>query len=105
MIDFSEEFKFGVPPELPSKKELDKSVDHAPKRPNVLDEKQKKLAIANSLRYFPKEWHEELAIEFSKELNDLGHIYMHRFRPIMICMHVQYPNTLVMIEKQLVLCS
>jgi len=81
MTDFSEEFKFGVPPELPSKKELDKSVDHAPKRPNVLDEKQKKLAIANSLRYFPEEWHEELAIEFSKELNDLGHIYMHRFRP------------------------
>jgi len=76
MTDFSEEFKFGVPPELPSKKELDKSVDHAPKRPNVLDEKQKKLAIANSLRYFPEEWHEELAIEFSKELNDLGHIYI-----------------------------
>ena len=81
MTDFSEEFKFGVPPELPPKKELDKSVDHAPKRPNVLTEKQKKLAIANSLRYFPEEWHEELAIEFSKELNDLGHIYMHRFRP------------------------
>ena len=81
MTDFSEEFKFGVPPKLPPKKELDESVDHAPKRPNVLDEKQKKLAIANSLRYFPKEWHEELAIEFSKELNDLGHIYMHRFRP------------------------
>ena len=81
MTDFSEEFKFGVPPKLPLKKELDESVDHAPKRPNVLDEKQKKLAIANSLRYFPKEWHEELAIEFSKELNDLGHIYMHRFRP------------------------
>ena len=81
MTDFSEEFKFGVPPKLPPKKELDESVDHAPKRPNVLDEKQKKLAIANSLRYFPEEWHEELAIEFSKELNDLGHIYMHRFRP------------------------
>ena len=42
MTDFSEEFKFGVPPKLPPKKELDESVDHAPKRPNVLDEKQKK---------------------------------------------------------------
>ena len=81
MIDFSEEFKFGVPLELPPKKELDNSVDHAPKRPDVLNEEQKKLAIANSLRYFPEDWHEELAIEFSNELNDFGHIYMHRFRP------------------------
>ena len=81
MIDFSKEFECGVPTELPPKKELDMSVDHAPKRPNVLNDKQKKLAISNSLRYFPEEWHEELAIEFSNELNNLGHIYMHRFRP------------------------
>ena len=81
MIDFSKDFECGVPTELPPKKELDMSVDHAPKRPNVLNDKQKKLAIANSLRYFPEEWHEELAIEFSNELNNLGHIYMHRFRP------------------------
>ena len=81
MIDFSKEFECGVPTELPPKKELDMSVDHAPKRPNVLNKKQKKLAISNSLRYFPEEWHEELAIEFSNELDNLGHIYMHRFRP------------------------
>ena len=81
MIDFSKEFVCGVPTELPPKKELDMSVDHAPKRPNVLNDKQKKLAISNSLRYFPEEWHEELALEFSNELDNLGHIYMHRFRP------------------------
>ena len=81
MIDFSKEFECGVPTELPPKKELDMSVDHAPKRPNVLNDKQKKLAISNSLRYFPEEWHEELALEFSNELDNLGHIYMHRFRP------------------------
>ena len=81
MIDFSKEFEYGVPTELPPKKELDMSVDHAPKRPNVLNDKQKKLAVANSLRYFPEKWHEELAIEFSDELNNFGHIYMHRFRP------------------------
>ncbi len=81
MIDFSKEFEYGVPTELPPKKELDMSVDHAPKRPNVLNDKQKKLAVANSLRYFPEKWHEELAIEFSNELNNFGHIYMHRFRP------------------------
>ena len=81
MIDFSKEFECGVPTELPPKKEPDMSVDHAPKRPNVLNDKQKKLAISNSLRYFPEEWHEELALEFSNELDNLGHIYMHRFRP------------------------
>lgn len=81
MIDFSKEFECGVPTELPPKKDLDMSVDHAPKRPNVLNDKQKKLAISNSLRYFPEEWHEELALEFSNELDNLGHIYMHRFRP------------------------
>ena len=81
MIDFSKEFECGVPTVLPPKKELDMSVDHAPKRPNVLNDKQKKLAISNSLRYFPEEWHEELALEFSNELDNLGHIYMHRFRP------------------------
>ena len=81
MIDFSKEFECGVPTELPPKKELDMSVDHAPKRPNVLNDKQKKLAISNSLRYFPEEWHQELALEFSNELDNLGHIYMHRFRP------------------------
>ena len=81
MIDFSKEFRSGVPIELPPAKKLDMSVDHAPKRPSVLNEKQKILAISNSLRYFPEEWHEELAVEFSNELSDFGHIYMHRFRP------------------------
>ncbi len=81
MTTFFDEFKYGVPEKLPPKKELDMSVDHAPKRPQVLSEKQKQLAIQNSLRYFPKEWHEELAYEFKNELENLGHIYMHRFRP------------------------
>ena len=77
MIDFHEEFKHGVPKELPAFKELDTSVDHAPKRPDVLNKEQKKLALANSLRYFPEEWHEELAAEFLQELEDYGHIYMY----------------------------
>jgi len=46
-----------------------------------LDDAGKRLAIENSLRYFPSEWHEELATEFLHELENLGHIYMHRFRP------------------------
>jgi len=40
-----------------------------------------RLAIQNALRYFPTEWHEELAPEFLNELVQFGHIYMHRFRP------------------------
>ena len=71
----------GIPNELPPIRELDNSVPHAPKRPQVLDENERRLAIENSLRYFPKEWHQVLAPEFLDELNSLGHIYMHRFRP------------------------
>lgn len=47
----------------------------------VLDETEKRLAIKNALRYFPPEWHEELASDFIDELEQFGHIYMHRFRP------------------------
>jgi len=46
-----------------------------------LDDVEKRLAIENSLRYFPSEWHEELGTEFLHELEYFGHIYMHRFRP------------------------
>jgi len=45
VIDFREEFKHGVPKELPAFKELDTSVDHAPKRPDVLNKEQKKTCI------------------------------------------------------------
>ena len=71
----------GIPNELQPIRELDNSVPHAPKRPQVLDENERRLAIENSLRYFPKDWHHVLAPEFLDELNRLGHIYMHRFRP------------------------
>ena len=81
MTKFMDDFNHGIPLKLPPAKEYDKSVDHAPKRPAVLNKKQRKLAIANALRYFPSEWHEELALEFSNELEDYGHIYMYRFRP------------------------
>lgn len=78
----SEEYSLGgIPNELPPIRELDNSVPHAPKRPQVLDENERRLAIENSLRYFPKDWHHVLAPEFLDELNRLGHIYMHRFRP------------------------
>ena len=80
-LTFKECLLAGIPDILPSPKSLDDSVPHAPIRPQVLSESEKILAIQNSLRYFPTEWHSTLAPEFLQELEELGHIYMHRFRP------------------------
>ena len=81
----TEEFKKaileGIPAQLPPKKELDASVSHAPKRKEILNEEEKKLALKNALRYFPEVHHEVLAKEFLEELNEYGRIYMYRLRP------------------------
>ncbi len=77
MVNFGE----GLPKALPNKKPLDETVPHAPIRPQVLSESEKVLAVSNALRYFPKDWHRELADEFLTELENYGHIYMYRFRP------------------------
>ncbi|MFL2952449.1 MAG: urocanate hydratase [Candidatus Thalassarchaeaceae archaeon] len=78
---FRELVRRGIPEELPPKREIDPDVDHAPPRPLNLDRESFSLAIENALRYFPKSWHEELAEDFSNELRNYGHVYMHRFRP------------------------
>lgn len=72
---------YGIPNTLPDPPMIDNNLPHAPARPQVLDEAGKVLAVRNALRYFPKEWHSELGKEFLSELDSLGHIYMHRFRP------------------------
>ena len=77
MVDFGQ----GIPNILPNKKPMDETVSHAPIRPQVLSEAEKILAVSNALRYFPKDWHKELAQEFLSELEEYGHIYMYRFRP------------------------
>jgi urocanate hydratase len=71
----------GIPKELPKKVDLDHTVSHAPKRKAILTKDEEKLAVRNALRYFPKEWHTELAAEFLDELRTYGRIYMYRFRP------------------------
>ncbi|MFP4557161.1 MAG: urocanate hydratase [Bacteroidales bacterium] len=71
----------GIPNELPAAKAWDNSVNHAPKRKQILTQFEKRLAIKNALRYFPEKYHAVLAEEFAKELNEFGRIYMHRFRP------------------------
>lgn len=76
-----DQIRQGIPSILPSKKERNPSISHAPKRKDILSPEDKKLALRNALRYFPKEWHTELAEEFLNELMEFGRIYMYRFMP------------------------
>ncbi|MBT3453088.1 MAG: urocanate hydratase [Euryarchaeota archaeon] len=71
----------GIPDEMPQHPGMDASVDHAPKRRQVLTPKEKQLALRNALRYFDKKDHPLLAKEFADELNSFGRIVMWRFRP------------------------
>ena len=71
----------GIPDELPALPGVDETVDHAPARPQVLSAKERELAVANALRYFPEKHHAALAPEFAEELAADGRIYMRRFRP------------------------
>ena len=80
-VSFKESIINGIPRELPPKKEWSLSSNRAPKRKDILSLEEKKLAIRNALRYFPDEWHHELASEFAQELRDFGRIYMYRFKP------------------------
>ncbi len=79
--EFQKLIRQGIPDHLPEPKPYDPNVNHAPKRPVPLNREEKKLAVKNALRYFPKEWHKILAREFAQELEKYGHIYMYRFRP------------------------
>ena len=71
----------GIPLELPAFKFYDRNINHAPKRKEILNRAEKKLAIKNALRYFPEKFHLVLAKEFADELATYGRIYMYRFRP------------------------
>ena len=81
MTDFQKDILSGIPDVLPDPKPYDHSVNHAPKRKDILTPEEKQLALRNALRYFPAKFHETLAPEFAAELRDYGRIYMYRFRP------------------------
>ncbi len=81
MTAFQESILAGIPNEIPQKKEYDTNINHAPKRKDILSADEKKLALKNALRYFPKEQHALLASEFLEELKTYGRIYMYRYRP------------------------
>ena len=82
LIQFQTAIQEGIPSTLPQPKPYDTSVSHAPKR-NIdsLSSKEKRLALRNALRYFPKEQHQILIPEFTEELLKYGRIYMYRLRP------------------------
>jgi urocanate hydratase len=79
--EFQNIIKQGIPSELPAPKAYPAGANRAPKRKDILSVEEKQLAVRNALRYFPKEWHAELAVEFAQELKDFGRIYMYRFKP------------------------
>ncbi|MFT5813479.1 MAG: urocanate hydratase [Psychroserpens sp.] len=80
-INFKAQIKQGIPSKLPAAKPYSADANRAPKRKDILCVAEKQLAVRNALRYFPKEWHQELATEFAQELIDFGRIYMYRFKP------------------------
>ncbi|MBR4199360.1 MAG: urocanate hydratase, partial [Bacteroidales bacterium] len=79
--EFQDELRQGIPSELPQPQPYDTTVNHAPKRKDILTPAEKKLAIRNALRYFEPRHHAVLAKEFAEELKKYGRIYMYRLRP------------------------
>ncbi len=80
-MTFKEQILQGIPSTLPELKPYDLTVNHAPKRKNILSTEEKKLALQNALRYFEPKHHAKLLPEFKAELETYGRIYMYRFRP------------------------
>ena len=78
---FKHELMEGIPNELPPAYEFNSNLNHAPKRKDSLNKEEKKLALKNALRYFPKKHHTVLAREFAEELEEYGRIYMLRYKP------------------------
>ena len=80
-MDFRQTILAGIPEALPEPRPYDPSVNHAPRRKDILTKEEKKLAVRNALRYFDPRHHAVLAPEFARELETYGRIYMYRFRP------------------------
>ena len=79
--DFKNSILEGIPNEIPELINFDNSINRAPLRKKILNSEEKKLALKNALRYFPKTMHEQLITDFLDELNKYGRIYMYRFKP------------------------
>ena len=79
--EFQADIRAGIPDILPEPKPYDTSINHAPRRKDILTPAEKELALRNALRYFPAKHHALLAKEFVEELRRYGRIYMYRLRP------------------------
>ena len=79
--EFQADIRAGIPDYLPEPQAYDPDINHAPRRKDILTPEQKRLALRNALRYFPKKFHATLAPEFAEELRTYGRIYMYRYRP------------------------
>ena len=75
-MNFKDQILQGIPKQLPAAKSPSAAINHAPKRKDILSAEEKRLAVRNALRYFPKEWHSVLAGEFMEELKEYGRIYI-----------------------------
>lgn len=80
-MTFQEQIQEGIPANLPPTKKFETSINHAPKRKEILSAEEKKLALRNALRYFDSKDHAVLVKEFAEELKTYGRIYMYRLRP------------------------
>ena len=79
---FQAAIREGIPSVLPSFEGRESKIQHAPVRSiSSLSIEERRLALANALRYFPESLHEQLAPEFAEELIHYGRIYMYRYRP------------------------
>ena len=68
MKTFQQFIQQGIPTDLQQTKSYDSKINHAPKRKEILNEEEKKLALKNALRYFEPKYHAELLPEFKEEL-------------------------------------
>ena len=89
-MSFQKSIQQGLPHKLPASSGPSANAHHAPKRKDALSKDEKRLAVANALRYFPKNWHRELAPEFAKELAAYGRIYI----CIALCLHIRSMHVL-----------
>ena len=80
-MNFKTAIAQGIPDYLPKVSKYNYSVNHAPKREDILTNNEKKLALINALRYFDEKFHKQLIIDFKEELKKYGRIYMYRFKP------------------------
>lgn len=52
LAEFQADIRAGIPAELPALQPYDTTINHAPKRKDILTPEEKKLALRNALRYF-----------------------------------------------------